>query len=91
MTLYDLYLFQYLKEKDAKLASQVESVYEATKDTIDAISGCYNNFTMHNTGHGLRVAAYMGELACGIDTYFIFHRKLMTVLLQRDLSIRIYD
>lgn len=67
MTLYDLYLFQYLKEKDAKLASQVESVYEATKDTIDAISGCYNNYTMHNTGHGLRVAAYMGELACGID------------------------
>lgn len=70
MTLNDLRLFQFLKEKDAKLAGQVESVYEATKDTIDSIPGCYKNYTMHNTGHSLRVASYMGELACGIDEKF---------------------
>lgn len=70
MTLHDLHLYQYLSKKDAKLAGQVESVYAATKDTIDAIAGCYNNFTMHNTGHSLRVASYIGELACGIDDDF---------------------
>lgn len=70
MDLKDLRLYQYLCEQDAKLAAQVESVYNATKDTIDAIAGCYNNYTMHNTGHSLRVANYMGELACGIDNDF---------------------
>ena len=70
MTLADLRLFQYVKQNDAKLASQIESVFYATKDTIDAIAGCYNNYTMHNTGHSLRVANYMGELACGIDDEF---------------------
>ncbi len=70
MNLNELRLFQYLSKKDPKLAGQVESVYNATKETIDAISGCYNNFTMHNTGHSLRVANYMGELACGIDEDF---------------------
>ncbi len=67
MDLNDVRLFQYLKNEDSKLAEQVESVYNITKDTIDGISGCYNNFTMHNTGHSLRVANYMGELACGVD------------------------
>lgn len=70
MNLNDLRLYHYLCQKDTKLAGQVESVYNATKDTIDAIAGCYNNFTMHNTGHSLRVANYMGELACGIDDDF---------------------
>ena len=70
MGLNDLRLFKYLSEKDPKLASQVESVYNATKDTIDGIAGCYYNYTMHNTGHSLRVANYMGELACGVDSDF---------------------
>ena len=51
MELKDLRLYKYLSEQDTKLAAQVESVYNATKDTIDAIAGCYNNYTMHNTGH----------------------------------------
>lgn len=70
MTLTDLRLFQYVKKNDTKLASHIESVFNATKDTIDAIAGCYNNYTMHNTGHSLRVANYMGELACGIEDMF---------------------
>ena len=70
MTLTDLRLFQYVKKNDTKLASHIESVFNATKDTIDAIAGCYNTYTMHNTGHSLRVANYMGELACGIEDMF---------------------
>lgn len=70
MELKDLRLYQSLVEKDIKLAGQVESVYNATRETIDAIAGCYNNYTMHNTGHSLRVAGYIGDLACGIDEDF---------------------
>jgi len=70
MDLKDLKLYQYLLDKDTKLAGQVESVYNATKETIDAIAGCYNNYTMHNIGHSLRVAGYIGDLACGIDEDF---------------------
>lgn len=70
MNLSDLRLFQYVQRNDHKLASQIESVFNATKDTIDAIAGCYNNYTMHNTGHSLRVANYIGELACGIEDKF---------------------
>ncbi len=70
MELKDLRLYQYLVKNDTKLAGQVESVYNATKETIDAIAGCYNNYTMHNTGHSLRVAGYIGDLACGIDGDF---------------------
>ena len=70
MELKDLRLFKCLEEKDTKLAGQVESVYNATKETIDAIAGCYNNYTMHNTGHSLRVAGYIGDLACGIEEDF---------------------
>lgn len=61
--------YEYLVNKDPKLAVQVESVYNATKETINSISGCYNNYTMHDIGHSLRVASYMEVLSCGIDNF----------------------
>lgn len=70
MELKDLKSFKKLVKLDYKLATQVESVYEITKETINSISGCYNNFTMHDMAHGLRVASYMEELAFGIDDEF---------------------
>lgn len=65
--LQDLRSFIYLKSKDASIAKQVEDVYEMAKDTINGISGSFNNYTMHNIGHGIRVAKYMEQLAFGID------------------------
>lgn len=70
MELNDLRSYKKLCQKDAKLATQVESVYNATKETINSISGCYNNYTMHDMSHGLRVASYMEDLAFGIDDEF---------------------
>lgn len=70
MELYDLTFYKYLKKADARLAVQVETIYETTKETINSISGCYGNYTMHDMNHGLRVAKYMEELSCGIDSDF---------------------
>ena len=70
MELEDLRSYKRLKILDIKLASQVDSVYKASLETINSISGCYNNFTMHDMNHGLRVATYMEDLAFGIDSEF---------------------
>ena len=70
MELKDLRFYKQLVTLDHKLAAQVESVYSATKETINSISGCYNNYTMHDMGHGLRVASYIEDLACGVDDEF---------------------
>lgn len=59
--------FTVLKVKDSILAGQVELVYNLTKETINGISGCYDNYTMHDMNHGLRVASYMENIAFGID------------------------
>ena len=67
MELKDLKSFTVLKAKDPILASQVELVYNLTKETINGISGCYDNYTMHDMSHGLRVASYMENIAFGID------------------------
>lgn len=70
MELRDLRSYVKLQQLDNKLASQVETVYEAIKETINSISGCYNNYTMHDMSHGLRVASYMEDIAFGIDDEF---------------------
>lgn len=67
MELKDLKSFKALSLKDTTLASQVELVYNLTKETINGISRCYDNYTMHDMNHGLRVAAYMEDIAFGID------------------------
>ena len=70
MQLQDLRSYNALKEKDHKLATQVESVYNTVYETINSISGYYNNYTMHDMNHGLRTAVYMENLAFGIDEQF---------------------
>lgn len=70
MELKDLRTYQRLKEIDIKLVSQIDTVYNAVKETINSISGCYNNYTMHDMGHGLRVALYMEQIAFGLDEEF---------------------
>ena len=70
MTLNDLKSFPYLKEKDAIIAGQVETVYNLVFETINGISRFYDNYTMHDMNHGLRVARYMEELAFGLDDDF---------------------
>jgi hypothetical protein len=67
MELKDLKSYQALKEMDTLLYTQVSTVYDMVKETINGISGHYNNFTMHDMNHGLRVASYMEQLAFGID------------------------
>ena len=70
MELTDLRSYKKLYQLDNKLANQVETVYTSVKETINSISGCYNNYTMHDIGHCLRVAVYMEEIAFGIDEDF---------------------
>lgn len=66
MELKNLLSFKYLRNKDFKLATQVEEVHNLVFTTINSISGCFNNFTMHDMNHGLRVASYMEQIAFGI-------------------------
>lgn len=70
MELIDLKSYKRLKEIDLKLANQIDTVYNTVKETINSISGCYNNYTMHDMGHGLRVASYMEQIAFGLDEDF---------------------
>lgn len=67
MQFSELYSYKKLKSLDPILFSQVEKVYNMVKDTINGISGCFGNFTMHDIGHSVRVAHYMEQLAFGID------------------------
>lgn len=70
MELKDLKSYKQLYSLDNKLAAQIDSVFDITKETINSISGCYNNYTMHDIGHSIRVASYMEEIAFGIDDNF---------------------
>ena len=67
MELKDLMSFEVLSKTDNKLSAQVEQVYEIVSETINGISRFYDEYTMHDMNHGLRVAKYMEELAFGID------------------------
>ncbi len=67
MELKELISYKLLEEADPILFSQVTSICEMVRETINSISGCFNNYTMHDMGHGLRVANYMEQLAFGID------------------------
>ena len=67
MELKELKCYCRLEKLDNKLANQVDTVYNAIKETMNSISGCYNNYTMHDMGHGLRVASYMEQIAFGLD------------------------
>ncbi len=80
MELKDLKSYQALQELDTLLYTQVTTVYDMVKETINGISGHYNNFTMHDMNHGLRVAAYMEQLAFGIDDKQDVRLKQFTAL-----------
>lgn len=67
MELKDLISYRLLETADPILFSQVTTICEMVKETINSISGCFNNYTMHDMGHGIRVANYMEQLAFGID------------------------
>lgn len=67
MELQDLKSFKELEKMDRNLASQVETVFKLTKPIIDNIAKHFDNFTMHDTNHSIRVAKYMEQLAFGID------------------------
>lgn len=67
MELEKLISYKLLKETDETLFAQVKAVYDMVKETINGISGCFNEYTMHNMDHSLRVANYMEQLAFGID------------------------
>lgn len=70
MELKDLKMYQRLRELDTTLSEQTKTIYELTYETINNISKFYDNYTMHDMNHGLRVASYMEQLAFGIDEKF---------------------
>ena len=55
MELKDLISYNLLETADPILYSQVTSVYEMVKETINSISGCFNNYTMHDMGYELQI------------------------------------
>lgn len=67
MKLTDLKSYNYLKQKDSSLCEQVQKVFDLVKDPINSIAGRFNNYTMHDMNHGLRVAAYMEKMAFGLN------------------------
>lgn len=70
MELNDLRMYKHLCKLDSTLANQVQQVYNLTFETINSISRSFDNYTMHDMNHGLRVATYMEQLAFGIDDDF---------------------
>lgn len=70
MDLRDLKSYAVLSKREPLLASQVETVYNLIYETINGISRFYDNYTMHDMNHGLRVASYMEELAFGLEEDF---------------------
>ena len=70
MDLRDLKSYQILKERKSPFVNQIDTIYDLTLETINGIARFYDNYTMHDMNHGLRVAAYMEELAFGIDEDF---------------------
>ena len=67
MEFVDLISYKKLQKIDPRLFAQVTTVYDMVKETINAIAGCFNNYTMHDIGHSVRVANYMEQLAFGIN------------------------
>ena len=70
MDLRDLKTYQVLKARNSTFVNQIDSIYNITFETINGIAKFYDDYTMHDMSHGLRVAAYMEELAFGIDEDF---------------------
>ncbi len=70
MKLEDLKMFKYVQVNDNTLAEQIKTIYHLTSETINNISKSFDNFTMHDMNHGLRVASYMEQLAFGIGEDF---------------------
>lgn len=69
MQFNDLISYKTLQAIDSNLFSQVNTVYKMVKETINGIAGCFDNYTMHDIGHCIRVAHYMEQLAFGIDAH----------------------
>ena len=67
MEFNNLLSYKTLQTLDPGLFTQVTTVYNMVKETINNIAGCFNNYTMHDIGHSVRVAHYMEQLAFGID------------------------
>ena len=74
MDLRDLKSYQVLKERNSSFVNQIDLIFNLTRETINGIARSYDNYTMHDMNHGLRVAAYMEELAFGADEDF--NRKI---------------
>ncbi len=70
MDLRDLKTYQVLKARNSTFVNQIDSIYNITFETINGIAKFYDDYTMHDMSHGLRVATYMEELAFGIDEDF---------------------
>lgn len=70
MELTDLKMYNHLLTSNPTLASQIRQLHKITLETINGIAKSFNNFTMHDMNHGLRVATYMEQLAFGIDSSF---------------------
>lgn len=69
MEFKDLLSYKKLQTSDSDLFSQVNMVYDLVKETINGIAGCFDNYTMHDIGHSVRVAHYMEQLAFGIAAH----------------------
>lgn len=67
MVLQDLKSYQILTKLNSSFKSQIDEVFNTVRETINGIAGCYNNYTMHDMEHGLRVASYMEQIALGIS------------------------
>lgn len=70
MELENLKMFKYVQDNDNSLAEQIKTIYHLTAETINGISKSFDNYTMHDMNHGLRVASYMEQLAFGIGEEF---------------------
>lgn len=70
MELENIKMFKYVEKNDSSLAEQIKTIYQLTSETINGISKSFDNYTMHDMNHGLRVALYMEQLAFGIGEEF---------------------
>jgi len=67
LTIDNTILVQYLKVKESPFVPIIENVYDSVKDLLNTgVQIVFPNYTLHNIGHSVRVADYMGTL---VDDY----------------------
>jgi hypothetical protein len=63
----DITIVRHLKSIDSQFLPKIKEVYERVKDILNGrVQHIFPNYTLHNTGHSLRIMEYMSRIVSDI-------------------------